>query len=431
MKIITSFEEAKGLLSRRAAGLSADVELEKTVRQIIDEVRRRGDAALLDYTEKFDGVRLSSLEVEKTEIDRAFRRINAGLLAALELAAKRIAAFHSRQKRALLRDNAKANLGWMIKPLEKIGVYAPGGTAPLPSSLLMTAVPARVAGVKEIILATPPGRNGSVPPVTLAAARIAGIDRVFSIGGAQAIAALTYGTESVPRVDKVCGPGNLYVTLAKKMVFGTVGIDGLYGPSEVVIIADNTANPEYIAADLLAQAEHGSGASAILITTSRKLANSVNREMETRLQTLERRGIISESLEGHSMIVLVNGIDKALALADLYAPEHLCLVVKDAASYMDRVKNAGCLFIGEDSIEVLVDYVAGPSHVLPAGGTARFGSPLNILDFVKLITVVNMDKKDVHQLGRAASVLARAEGLDAHARAAETRLDDLGRGGDK
>jgi len=431
MKIITNFKEAIEAVSRRAAGLSPDVELEQTVRQIIDEVRRRGDAAVLDFTKKFDGVRLAALEVDKREIDRAFRRIDAALLAALELAAKRIAAFHSRQKRSLLRDNTKSKLGWVIKPLERIGVYAPGGTAPLPSSLLMTAVPARVAGVKEIILATPPGRDGEVPAVMLAAAKMAGIDRVFCIGGAQAIAALAYGTESVPGVDKVCGPGNLYVTLAKKMVFGTVGIDGLYGPSEVIIIADNTANAGYIAADLLAQAEHGSGASAILITTSRKLANSVNREIETRIIALERKGIIAESLEKRGLIVLVDNIDQAIELADLYAPEHLCLVVKDAASYVGKMKNAGCLFIGEDSLEVLVDYVAGPSHVLPTGGTARFGSPLNILDFVKLTTVINMDKKDVRQLGRAASTLARAEGLDAHARAAEIRLSDIDRGGDK
>jgi len=431
MKIIADFEEAKKALSRQATGLSPDAEMEKTVRGIIDEVRRRGDAALLDYTEKFDGVRLDALEIDKREIDGAFRKIDTGLLAALQLAAKRIAAFHSRQKRSLLRDNVKTNLGWVIRPLERIGVYAPGGTAPLPSSLLMTAVPARVAGVKEIILATPPGREGSVPPVMLAAARITGIDRIFSVGGAQAIAALAYGTASVPRVDKVCGPGNLYVALAKKMVFGLVGIDGLYGPSEVVIIADSTANAGYIAADLLAQAEHGSGASAILITTSKKLANGVNREIEARLGTLERRGIISESLEKRGLIVIVDNIDKALELADLYAPEHLCLVVEDAPSYVDRVKNAGCLFIGEDSLEVLVDYIAGPSHVLPTGGTARFGSPLNILDFVKLTTLISLDKKDVRRLGRAASVLARAEGLDAHARAAEIRLSDLDRGGEK
>jgi histidinol dehydrogenase len=430
MKIITDFEKAKSLLSRQSLGFSLGTgREEKVVRQIINDVRARGDAALFDYTEKFDGVRLTSLEVGKREINAAFRKINAGLLSALELAAERIAAFHTKQKKALLRDNVRARLGWLVRPLERVGVYVPGGTAPLPSSLLMTAVPARVAGVKEIVLVTPPGKSGSVPPITLAAAKLAGVDRVFSVGGAQAVAALAYGTESVPRVDKVCGPGNIYVTLAKKMVFGVVGIDGLYGPSEVIIIADDTANPEYIAADLLAQAEHGSGASAILITTSRRVANAANREIAKQVKTLERKDIIAESLEKRGMIVIVPNIDDALELANLYAPEHLCLVVKDAASYVEKVKNAGCLFLGESAVEVLVDYVAGPSHVLPTEGTARFGSPLNILDFVKLISLVNTEKKDIRRLGRAASVIAKAEGLDAHARAADVRLRDISQGG--
>jgi histidinol dehydrogenase len=432
MKIISDFEKAKQLMSRQSLGFSPDFgKKERIVRQIINEVRDRGDAALFDFTERFDGVKLASLEVEKREINAAFRKIDAGLLASLKLAAERIANFHIKQKRALLRDSARARLGWLVRPLEKVGIYVPGGTAPLPSTLLMTAVPARVAGVREIILMTPPQKTGRVSPLTLAAARIAGVERVFSVGGAQAIAAMAYGTASVPSVDKVCGPGNIYVTLAKKMVFGMVGIDGLYGPSEVIIIADATANPEYIAADLLAQAEHGNLPSAILITTSRKLADAVNKEIKKQLMALERRKIIAESLEKRGMIVVVVGIDEALELANLYAPEHLCLVVKDAASYVEKVKNAGCLFIGENSVEVLVDYVAGPSHVLPTDGTARFGSPLNILDFVKLISIVNTDKKNIRRLGRAASVIARAEGLTAHARAAEIRLRDIAQGGNK
>jgi histidinol dehydrogenase len=429
MKIIADFEKAKSLMSRQSAGLSLDnVEQEKVVRQIVDDVRARGDAALFDYTEKFDGVRLTRLEIGKKEIDRAFRKINAGLLKALELAAKRITGFHIKQKRSLLRDNAASKLGWLMRPLERIGVITPGFMAPLPSSLLMTAIPARVAGVKEIILASPPQKSGNVSPVTLVAAKIAGVDRVFSIGGAQAVAALAYGTVSVPRVDKVCGPGAIYGQLAKKIVYGEVGVDGLYGPSEVVIIADDAANPGYIAADLMAQAEHGSGAAAILITNSRRLANSVSREIDEQLKSLKRKGIIEESLEKRGMIVLVDTIDRALELVNLYAPEHLCLLIKDAAAYAAKVKNAGCLFIGEDSIEILVDYVAGPSHVLPTGGTARFGSPLSVLDFVKMITVINLDKKDVGRLSRAASVIAEAEGLDAHARAAEIRLRDIGQG---
>jgi histidinol dehydrogenase len=423
MKIITDFKKARSLLSRQSVGLALDnVELEKVVRQIIDDVRSRGDAALFDYTEKFDGVKLARLEVTKREINKAYQQTDVKLLKALEFAAKRITAFHVKQKKALLRDNAASTLGWLMRPLERVGIYVPGGTAPLPSSLLMTAIPARVAGVKEIMLTTPPQKSGSISPVTLAAAKIAGIDRVFAVGGAQAVAALAYGTVSVPRVDKVCGPGNIYVTLAKKMVFGVVGIDGLYGPSEVVIIADAAANPRYLAADLIAQAEHGSGASAILLTTSRKIADSVNREINEQLGSLKRRDVIDESLEKRGMIVLVDTIDKAIELANLYAPEHLCLVIKNVALYTAKVKHAGCIFIGEDSIEVLVDYIAGPSHVLPTGGTARFGSPLNVLDFVKLISVVNLDKNDIGRLGRTAPIIARAEGLDAHARAAEIRF---------
>jgi len=430
MKIVEGFQKVKALLSRRTPrGTQADVDREQAVRKIVNDVRERGDAALFDYTEKYDHVKLTRLEVEKKQINRAYQDIDKELLAALKLAAERIAAFHTGQKKKLLRESTAAKLGWLVRPLERVGVHVPGFTAPLPSSLLMTAIPARVAGVEEIILVTPPQSNGAVSPVTLAAAKIAGVDRVFSVGGAQAIAALAYGTESIPAVDKVYGPGNIFVSLAKKMVYGTVGIDGLYGPSEVIIIADETANPEYCAADLLAQAEHGSLASAILIATSRKIADGVNREIEKQLKTLSRRAIAAESLEKQGLIAVIKNVDEAVELANLYAPEHLCLVVANAASYINKVRNAGCLFVGENSIEALVDYVAGPSHVLPTDGTARFGSPLNILDFVKLITLVKTDETDIKWLGKAASVIARAEGLDAHARAVEKRLRDKGQGG--
>jgi histidinol dehydrogenase len=430
MKIIEGFAEAKSRLSRQTVqGMPDDDERERVVRQIVSDVRERGDAALFDYTEKFDNVRLSSLEISKGQINRAYKEIDTELRSALELAVERIASFHREQKKKLLQDNTAAKLGWLVRPLRSVGLHVPGFTAPLPSSLLMTAIPARVAGVEEIILVTPPGSNGKVSPVTLAASKIAGLDRVFSVGGAQAIAALAYGTESIPRVDKVCGPGNIFVTLAKKMVYGVVGIDGLYGPSEVIIIADETANPEYVAADLLAQAEHGSLASAIMITTSRKMADGVNREIERQMKTLKRKDIIAESLDGRGVIAIVATVEEAIELANLYAPEHLCLVVENAASYVNKVKNAGCLFVGENSVEALVDYIAGPSHVLPTGGTARFGSGLNILDFVKLISLVKTDGTDIKQLGGAASVIARAEGLDAHARAVERRLKDTGQGG--
>jgi histidinol dehydrogenase len=429
MKIIEGFSKAKALLSRQAiSGAMDDEDREKSVRQIIADVRKRGDAALFDYTEKFDGVKLTGLEVGREQINRAYRQLDKKLLAAMNLAAGRIISFHEKQKKKLLRENAGSKLGWLIRPLDRVGVHVPGYTAPLPSSLLMTAIPARVAGVKEVILVTPPQSNGKVSPVTLAAAKIAGVDRVFAVGGAQAIAALAFGTASIPAVDKVCGPGNIYVALAKKIVYGTVGIDGLYGPSEVMIIADAAANAAYIAADLLAQAEHGS-ASAILVATSRKMADAVNREVGKQLKTLLRRDIATASLDKSGLIALVKSVEESIALANLYAPEHLCLVVANAASYISQVANAGCLFIGEHSIEALVDYVAGPSHVLPTGGTARFGSPLNIFDFIKLINLVDMDEKDIKRLGRAASLIARAEGLDAHARAVAKRLEDIAKGG--
>jgi histidinol dehydrogenase len=419
MKIVEGFASAKRALSRQKPKETGINDREQTVRQIVHDVRDQGDAALLAYTEQFDGVKLTSLEIDKDSIERAYQEVDAELISALELAAERITGYHEKQKSHLLHESTGNNLGWLLRPLSKVGVHAPGFMAPLPSSLLMAVIPTRVAGVREVILATPPGKPGRVSPVTLAAAKIAGVDRVFSVGGAQAIAALAFGTESVPRVDKVCGPGNIFVSLAKKMVYGIVGIDGLYGPSEVIIIADDTARPEYCAADLLAQAEHGSGAVVMLITTSKRMAERVNSE-------IERRDIAAESLESHGLIVVVADIEEAIELANLYAPEHLCLVVKDASDYVKKVENAGCLFVGENSIESVVDYVAGPSHVLPTEGTARFGSGLNVMDFVKFINLVNMDEKDIRRLGKATSVIARAEGLNAHARAIERRLKDIG-----
>jgi histidinol dehydrogenase len=429
MKIIEGYAKARPLLSRQAVtALGAGAEQEQSVRQIVADVQQRGDAALFDFTLKFDGVKQASLEVMQEQVNQACREVDNELIAAMQLAAERIAAYHTEQKEKLLQESAESKLGWLIRPLQRIGIHVPGFSAPLPSSLLMMAVPARVGGVKEVILVTPPQKSGKVSPITLAAAKIAEVDRIFSVGGAQAVAALAYGTKTIPAVDKIYGPGNIYVTLAKKTVYGTVGIDGLYGPSEVIIIADETANTSYVAADLLAQAEHGS-ALAIVITTSRKVADAVDREVEKQLKTLKRRDITSESLEKRGLIAVVNSVDEAIELANLNAPEHLCLVVKDAASYVSKVRNAGCLFVGENSIEALVDYVAGPSHVLPTGGTARFGSPLGILDFIKLISIVKMEEHDLNQLGRAASVIAKAEGLDAHARAVEKRLKNKGQAG--
>lgn len=424
MRIIEGYQSIKELLSRQVSrqGFGDDAK-ERAVRDIIAAVRERGDAALIEFTEKFDSVKLTSLEVGKEEIGRAAREIDAELFSALKLAAERIADFHKVQRDALVRDSKGRNLGWMMRPLDRVGVHAPGFTAPLPSSVLMTAIPAKVAGIKEIILVTPPGKQGKISPITLAAADIAGIDRVFSVGGAQAIAALAFGTESVPAVDKICGPGNIYVFLAKKLLYGVVGIDGLYGPSEVIIIADDTASAEYCAADLLAQAEHDVVATAILLTTSRRLADGVNAEVEKQAGALTHRETALKSLESRGFIGVISRVAEAVELANFYAPEHLCLVVDKPGAYVEQVTNAGCLFLGEHSVEVLVDYVAGPSHVLPTEGTARFGSPLNILDFVKIINMVATGESDIRKLGKAASVIARAEGLDAHARAIEKRLD--------
>jgi len=410
------------LLKRRLKELFGTDDPEPAVRQIINEVRNRGDEALFDYTLKIDGIRLSSLEVSNQQIAGACQEVDSGLLSALKLATERIRSFHTAQKESILSGVTKLGSGQLIRPMERIGIYVPGGTASYPSTVLMTAIPARVAGVKEVILVTPPGLNGTVSPSTLVAADIAEVDRIFSVGGAQAIAALAFGTKSIPKVDKICGPGNIFVVLAKKMVYGVVGVDGLQGPSEVLIIADETANPEYCAADLLAQAEHDPLASAILITTSPRLADKVNQEVEQQLKDLPRQAIATESLDNRGKIVVVMDVDEAIELANLYAPEHLCLMVDRATSYIDKVSNAGCIFIGGNSTVVLGDYVAGPSHVLPTGGTARFSSPLNISDFIKFINLVNIDKADLKQLGQAAATIAKAEGLEAHARAVEKRL---------
>jgi len=420
--IIDGFQRAKSALSREARTEFYQSDLEPTVRQIIDEVRSRGDAALFDYTLRIDGIKLTSLEVSKKQIASAYQEVSQELVSALRLAAERIRSFHSAQKGDFWAGVTKRGLGQLVRPLERVGVYAPGGTARYPSTVLMTAIPAKVAGVKEVILVTPPRLQGAVPPPTLVAADIAQVNRIFSVGGAQAIAALAFGTESIPRVDKICGPGNIFVVLAKKLVYGVVDIDGLQGPSEVLIIADETANPEYCAADLLAQAEHDPLASAILITTSRRLADEVNKEVEQQLVVLERQTVAAESLENRGRIVVVASVDEAIELANLYAPEHLCLVVEKADSYINQVSNAGCIFVGEQSMVVLGDYVAGPSHVLPTGGTARFSSPLNIADFIKFTNLITLDEASLKQLGQAASTIARAEGFDAHARAVEKRL---------
>ncbi len=408
---------------------SEEISPEEAVRRILADVRQRGDAAVREWTGRIDGPQLESLEIGADQIAAARASIPPDLSAALELSAARIRAFHERQAIPSWFDlNLGGTLGQIVQALQRVGIYAPGGTAPLPSSLLMAAIPARVAGVEEIIITTPPQKaSGTASPTILAAAAIAGVDRVFCIGGAQAIAALAFGTESVPRVDKICGPGNLFVTLAKRQVYGWVGIDGLPGPTETLIIADEAADAENVAADLLAQAEHDVMASAILLTPSSELARHVQAVVSAHLSRLERQEIIAGSLAEHGGIVIVKDVGEALELANEYAPEHLCLDVADPWRYLDRIRNAGGIFLGSLSCEVLGDYVAGPSHIMPTAGTARFASPQNVADFVKITSLVALHAGEVEKLAPAAARIAEAEGLTAHAAAAWRRL----RGGER
>ncbi len=421
MRIVRGLTPARDALSRSApAGLGGDEDRERLVRSIVDDVARRGDAALLEYTERFDGIVPARWEVAGEQLTAARKSLDPALATTLEMAAERIRDFHAEQKQDL-GDGQNAPMGWRFRPIDRVGIYAPGGTATLPSSLLMTAIPARVAGVGKVILATPPGPEGLPSPIMMAAAAIAGVDRVFTVGGAQAIAALAFGTESVPRVDKICGPGNIYVMLAKKLLYGIVGVDGLYGPSEVLIIADNRADPANCAADLLAQAEHDALSTAILVTTSSELAGKVDAEVTRQLADLPRRQIATESLDSNGMIALVSSRNDAITLANAYAPEHLLLMVADPAAYLDRLTTAGCIITGDRATVAIGDYVAGPSHVLPTGGTARFGSPLNITDFMKITNIITVDGATIEELGPAAATLAETEGLDGHARAVRRR----------
>ncbi len=436
MEIIQGLAAARAKLSRRVTfdfgkvsprskeTFGREMSPEEVVAQVLNDVRTKGDASVIDYTLKFDRFKITSIEVDRKQIKEAYSHVDKELVKAFQLAAERIRAFHQEQKNIVWRGVEGKEWGQLVRPIEKVGLYAPGGTAPLASSVLMIAIPPKVAGVKELILCTPPRDNGAIPPLMLVAADIAGVDRVFGIGGAQAIGAMAYGTESVPRVDKICGPGNSFILLAKKAVFGIVDIDALQGPSEVVVIADETAKAKYCAADLLAQAEHGQLPHAVLITTSPKLADEVQVELNKQLAELPRREIAAESIEKNGKIVIVDRIDEAIGLANLFAPEHLELAVKDAESYLDKIENAGCVFIGEYSTEPIGDYVAGPNHSLPTSGTARFSSPLNILDFMKIIDVVKTDKAGLQKLGPAAMRIARAESLEAHARAIEIRLSE-------
>jgi len=437
VKKVKGFDEARELLTREnfwesfttPPGLTAQIKqvfgeelsVQEVVGRVIGEVRGKGDEALLDYTEKLDGVRLDSLEVDGQEVAAAYDTIDKELVSALEFAAKRIEDFHIAcgHKAGLIPIDK--HLKQQILSLQRVGLYVPGGTAAYPSSVLMMAIPARVAGVEEVIMVSPPAKDGKIPTPTLVAADIAKVNRIFKLGGAQAIAALAFGTQSIPRVDKICGPGNIFVTLAKKTVYGTVALDGLEGPSEIIILADEKADPALCVADLLAQAEHDPLASIILITTSADVADRVDKEIEIELGKLKRRSAVETAVEG-GMLVLVDNMTEAVELVNLFAPEHLSIMTSNASALIPKIHNAGCIFVGEHSPVVLGDYVAGPSHVLPTGGSARFSSPLSVMDFLKVSNIIALDEPAMRELGQVAVEIAKAEGLDAHARAIEKRL---------
>jgi len=402
---------------------------EQAVTRILKDVRANGDSALQQWTQRLDQIDLKPAPVSKAAIQSALDSISPVQRDALEKAAARIETFHRHQPlTSWFTNELGGTLGQIIRPIQRVGLYVPGGTAPLPSTVLMSAIPARVAGVKDIVVVTPPNRsveNKDLPvnPMILAACAIAGVDEIYLLGGAQAIAALAYGTETIRPVDKIFGPGNLFVTLAKRQVYGVVGIDGLAGPTETVVIADDFANPNWVAADLLAQAEHDLLASAILLTPSQSLIEKVQIEVANQLEQRGRADIIDASLENRGGAVLTNDLNEAVQLANEYAPEHLALSVRDPWNWVEKVNNAGGVFVGEYSFEVLGDYLAGPSHVMPTGGSARFASPLNVWDFVKIVSLVALDEKTVQAISPIAATIAQAEGLDAHANSALVRVE--------
>ena len=398
---------------------------DEVVRRIIRDVREDGDNAVRYYNLRIDGADTPALEVTDQEFEAAYREVDGEVMDALKFAAGRVRTYHEQQMRGASLDFNQDGLGQLTRAIERVGLYIPGTRAPLPSTVIMCAVPAQVAGVDEIVMTSPVLPDGSVPPVKLVAAQIAGVSRVFKAGGAQGVAAFAYGTETVPRVDKICGPGGLFVAIAKKQVFGDVGIDAVYGPTETVVIADESADPELVAADLLAQAEHDPLATPILLTPSHYLADAVDSAINRQIRELEREKIARESLDNRGGCILVNDIDHAIALANEYAPEHLCLLVDQPMAYAAKVRNAGGLFLGEASPEAFGDYTAGPSHTMPTGGSARWSSPLGVRDFLKTISVIGIQGEVAEEIAHAASVIARAEGLTGHARAAERRL--LGR----
>jgi histidinol dehydrogenase len=435
-------EARQALLSRRTLGsgqvprsiqdrlrsiFGRDLGPEEAVQQILADVRERGDVALRDYTQRIDGQQLDELEVDLASSRDSWREaVPAETYQALQAAAREIRDFHERARRNTWLDfSAGGARGQLIRPLDRVGIYAPGGRAVYPSTVLMAVIPARVAGVREIILASPPQPSGMVDPSSLAAAEIAGVDRVFRVGGAQVIAAMAYGTESVPRVDKIVGPGNLFVVLAKRAVYGQVAIDGLPGPTECLIVADDSANVRFVAADFVAQAEHDELAQPVLLCTSGRIADAVLRETEQLVEAAPRRAIIEASLRELGAVVIHPSVDDLIELANEFAPEHLALSISNPWSKLELVRNAGGVFVGDYSAESVGDYTAGPSHIMPTGGTARFSSPLNLDDFLKITSIFSFGPSDLRRIGPPAISIARAEGLESHARAIEVRLEQL------
>lgn len=429
MRIVALTEETKqnlleDLLKRSPQSYG---EYENRVAEIVEDVRRRRDAAVFEYTERFDHVFLTSdsIRVTKKEIEEAYAQTDVKLIEVIRKALVNIRAYHEKQRQYSWFDSRTDGvmLGQKVTPLSRIGVYVPGGKAVYPSSVLMNVLPAKVAGVGSIIMTTPCGKNGKVNPSTLVAANEAGVDEIYKVGGAQAVAAMAFGTQTIPKVDKIVGPGNIYVALAKKAVYGFVNIDSIAGPSEILVLADETANPRFVAADLLSQAEHDELASAILITTSRKLAEAVTEEIEKFTQELSRREIIQKSLANFGYILVADSMDTAIAAANDIASEHLEIVTANPFEVMTKIKNAGAIFIGEYSSEPLGDYFAGPNHVLPTNGTARFFSPLGVDDFIKKSSIVYYSKEALEEIHEDIETFAKAEQLTAHANSIHVRFE--------
>lgn len=430
MRIIELTEEARtnileNLLKRSPNSYG---EFEGRVNEIIENVRANRDAAIFDYTKRFDGadINAENILVTEDEIKEAYEKVDEKLLAVIRKALVNIRKYHEKQRQYSWFDSEESGiiLGQKVTALEKVGVYVPGGKAVYPSSVLMNIVPAKVAGVKKIVMTTPPGKDGKVNPATLVAAKEAGVDAIYKVGGAQAIAALAFGTESIPKVDKIVGPGNIYVALAKKSVFGFVSIDSIAGPSEIMVLADETANPRFVAADLLSQAEHDEMASAILVTTSRTLAEQVSKEVEGFVAQLSRKEIIQKSLDNYGYILVAENMDEAIATVNEIASEHLELVTKNPFETMTKIRNAGAIFVGEYSSEPLGDYFAGPNHVLPTNGTAKFFSPLSVDDFIKKSSIISYSREALEPIYKDIVQFAECEQLTAHANSIRVRFED-------